>query len=371
MPGKEEMISPLCRIFSVGETTAWAKQFLGKLQEDNIIEVTFEPSVDKYCKDMASVHQVPIVFVENSADSRKWIEKMRASFLRCYLVWYGRGFSKEDLLFAMEKRVYLVIDNARAEEPSVRKSIDRVSKAAGMQQDYDQIIHTIKAMLIEGDAIQGAEHFVSEIKTAVNKLEKCDPNYEFLTMVRESSGGLQKLPFHKNQDFGDALATVHELERTGVLLIAGQLPGQEGRIEFISGKIASAISGKAHGLKAIYRMFLWDDPKFAFTKKDPDEFQIKEDLNLSMKYIRMEGESLKKRFNSIRRELPPTNISLVLEPSSLHAGTRLSRDEFSTLASVVEFGKVSQVLDYNSLPDVKIYESLILLKRNSMIRVEV
>lgn len=364
------MHSPFCRVIAVGETTPWAKQFLARLLDDNLIELAKEPSVEKFCKDYQAVLQPPIAFIENSPESRKWVDQIRSQQVRSYLVWYGRGFSKEDFAFAINSRIYAVLDNTRPDDAQTTKTLEKVTKAARLQQDYEQIIRSLKAVLIEGDVKSGAEHFVAELKTAVSKLERSNPHHEFLTSGEELEASQGAVPFHKNQDLGDALTVIHKLERTGTLFVAGQLPDQEGAIDFLQGKIVSAMTGRCQGVKAVYRMFLWDTPRFAFSRKQPEDFQVEAVLSDSIRDISAQGEKYRQRFNQIRKELPPTDLVLALEPSALHAGVNLNREEYSTLTSVVEHGKVGQVLDYNPLPDVLIYEGLISLKRNNLIRVE-
>lgn len=363
------MVVPCCRVHSVGEVSAWAAQFLGALQSANVIEVRSEPSVDVFSKGQNTANEMVIAFIENSPESRRWIQTIRERGRRCFLVWYGRGFTKEDLHFALDQRVYRVIENARAEDKALVADIRKVAAAAEIQMESEQLIHSIKSTLLQDTEQEKGSGMVDEIKSAVTKLERGVANNEFQARMSSPSVADPKLPFYKEQEFGDALGTVHDLERTGVLSVRGQLPGQEGRVEFLQGKIVGAVTGQVRGLKAIYRMFLWDEPRFVFGKMDPDDLVVEEHLTLGMKYIRAEGESLRTRFNLIRRELPPGEIKLELEPNALHGGVRLPPDEFSTLSSVVEFGSVGRVIDYNPLPDVAIYEALIQLKRNQMIRV--
>ena len=177
------------------------------------------------------------------------------------------------------------------------------------------------------------------------------------------------VPFYKTQNFGDALMTVHDLERTGVLWARGPVPEQEAKIEFLQGKIISAVTGDTTGLKAIYRVFLWDSPRFLFYRKDPNEAVLVEQLDASMRHLVKQGEMLRDRYEKIRKELPPDSIRLEIDSHALHKDTALAFVDFSTLASTVEFGVVAHILDYNPLPDVDIYESLIRLRKHKIVRV--
>src|SRR5206468_806071 len=102
-----------------------------------------------------------------------------------------------------------------------------------------------------------------EFKTALGKVERAGTmSNEFLSAALDGGhGDKETLPFARSQDIGDALFTVHDLERTGALWIRGNLAGQEGKVEFLQGKLVAATAGGVHGVKAIFRMFLWDEPR--------------------------------------------------------------------------------------------------------------
>ena len=366
---------PTCRVLAIGELSTWGKQFLTNLETNSLAEVHYEASVQTFCSNAAPQARITVLFAENLPDSRQAIQRLRVSPRRFFLVWFGRAFTKEDLAFAIEHRVYCVFEQSRADEKKIAEAIGRIGVALEMTDQFEQMIHSLKALLLQAETDVGMLPLVNEIKTALSKLERTGLYNEFSGGAENKDGNEKdsKLPFHKAQGFGDALSTVHNLERTGVLWVRGGLPGQEGKVEFLQGKIIAAqagdIRGGIRGLKAIYRMFLWDEPRFLFTRRDPQSVTFEEQIEQSMKYICMEGEELSRRFSRIRHELPPAEIKLELEPSSLHSGTQLSSEDFSTLSSVIEFGHVGQVLNYNLQPDVNIYESLIRLKKNKLIRV--
>ena len=104
-------------------------------------------------------------------------------------------------------------------------------------------------------------------------------------------------------------------------------------------------------------------------RREPKDSISEDYIDVSLKYLCREGQAQRQKFEQIRRELPPQELVLELESASLHPDTGLSPHDFTTLATLVEFGRVSDVLDYNSLPDVSVYESLIHLKKQNLIRV--
>ena len=358
---------PICRIYSVGEITSWAKTFLNSVQKESLCDVTFENSVQRFC--VTSSTQIAIVFIENAPDMRQAILKVRQSGRACLVVWYGKLFSKEDMVFAHENRVYLILENPRVEDKRVLDGVKRVARCSENVLQFSQHLHSLKAILLQGEEDEQLKPLVAEFKPALAKIERTGLHNEFLGAIELTPGDQERLPFHRSQDLADALITVHDLERTGSLWVRGNLPGQEGKVEFLQGKLVSAVAGSVRGLKAIYRMFLWDEPRFLFTRIDPQEYVFEDHLNVSLKYLCMEADELRQRFTNIRRDIPPPELELELEPSAIHADTQLSPDDFSTLASVVEFNSVAEVVDFNALPDVAIYEALIRLRKNNMIRV--
>jgi hypothetical protein len=362
---------PSCRVCSVGELSAWGKQFLTALEGSNIAEVSYDLTLAQFCSSPPSPSRLSVLFIENLSDSRQAITKARRSGKRSFVIWFGRNFTKEDLSFALDNRVYTCFEGSKVDEKKVGEGMRKASLSLESAEQFDQLVHSLKALLLQAETDLGAKPLLTEIKTALGKLERCGAQNEFTTgtVVDPAAVADTKVPFHRAQDFGDALTTVHNLERTGALWVKGELPEEEGKVEFIQGKIVSAVVREVRGLKAIYRMFLWDTPRFMFTRRDPQDTVMEEHLNYSMKFICSEGDTLRRRFEKIRQELPPAELSVELEPSSLHEGTQLVLNDFLTLASVVELNKVSQIVDYNSLPDVVIYESLIHLKKNNMIRV--
>lgn len=367
---------PCCKAYCVGEVTAWGKQFLGELQSQNVIEAAFQ-SPQEFLDSSATPISPILVLVENTPESKKTLTKLRSSGHPLFWIWYGRAFSKEDYAFALENRAYAVFEHARAENKPLIETLGRVAEHVEAGDQYDQIVHSLKSLLLQSEEDEATRQLVSEIKTAVTKLDGCRARNELAGQSKPvQNDATPPVPtgdpgtlFHRTQDFSDALNTVHDLERTGALFIRGDLPGMEGRVEFIQGKIVSASAGDARGMKAIYRMFLWDKPRFLFTRKNAQDCFVEEVVSLSMKHLCQEGEELKRRFERVRREIPPSELILELEPSSLHPGSKLPLEDFSTLASVVEFGKISQVIDNNQLPDVSLFESLIRLKKQNMIRV--
>jgi len=361
------MKAPSCRVTSAGDVSPWGKRFLTSLVKSNIIELVVEPSIQKFCDAFASTHP-QIVLIENLKDSREGIVKIKQAGKKALLLWYGQNFSKDDFAFALENRVYWIFDNLEPEDTAMTVGLQKAAGANESAKMSEHLMRSLKSVLVQAES-EISKPLMSEIKTAVMKIERLALRNEFLSFPAEQGNENEQLPFYQSPDIEDALSTVQMLERTGDLWVRGNAAEEEGAIEFLQGKIVSANAGESKSVKAIYRMFLWKEPKFSFNRKTPEECRIENHLNLSLKYICEQGKEMRRRFERIKSEIPPRELLLELEASSLHSESTFPVNQFSTLASVVEFGQVSQVLDVNPLPDVEILESLISLRKAKMIKV--
>jgi hypothetical protein len=360
---------PRLKAISVGDVSPWGKQFLADLEEADVLQLAYESNVLKFVNSNASQTGSQIIFMENFPESRNWMLSLVQSKRPFYLVWFGRTFTKEDFKFALDNRVYAVFENAKLSDKEVVGQIVKLAVNQDSRGRFEQLVRSLKSILVQAEMEESPKEHINEMKLAVSKLEQCTLLNEFNHQSETGGETDEKLPFYKAQELGDALLTVQDLERSGILWIRGNQTLQEGKIEFLHGKIIGATAGEVRGLKAIYRMFLWDEQRFLFSRKKPDDCVPEENIDINLKSIVREGHDHRGRFQRIRKELPPGEIVLSLEPTSLHPDTGLTPPDFATLATVLEFGRVAEILDYSSLPDIQIYESLIRLKKDNFIRV--
>ena len=361
------MSSQKSRVIVLGEITHWGHQFAQNLQNGHVFDFVFETSTDKFLESTQVGHP-QIVMIENLAGCRSLVGKIRAAGRRVYMIWIGRSFSKEDLNFALENRIYAVFEDARSDDPKVHNGLKGALDNVNNSVQFDQILRSLKSLLVQHES-DADKPFMNEVKTAVVKLERSSLHNEFAGIaVGEAHRQSSSVPFHESQVFGDALLTVNELERTGILKVRGGSQ-QDGSVEFLQGKLISAVTGGVRGIKALYRMFLWDDAHFVFTRRDVKSESIQTDLNGELKEICEFGDSLKARFEEVRKEIPPQSLVLAMEPKWMQISTSMTPNLFSTLGTVIEFGQVGLVLDYCPLPDVDVMENLIALKRLRAIKV--
>lgn len=360
------MDSTLRRLYCVGPVTPWGREFLEALSAAIPMSLAYEPSVKRFLD--APVASAVGVVIEAGPDCRSVIDELRASGRPILLFCFGRTFTKDDLLFFAERRLYGVVEATVGDDRRAIEVGRRFAAALQAIERQRQRFHAMKRLLVDSAESPDAGAVLQEMRTILAKVERSELEREWLAERASENRSDDKL-FYDSEDFGDALMTIHDLERTGSLWVRDHLAGQEGKVEFLQGKIVAAATGEVHGMKALYRMFLWEEPRFLFHRMAAEDSVIEDRLNVSMTALRAEGEALRQRFQRIRKDVPPLELKLELEPSGLHAGTQLAPDDFSALASVVEFGTVRHILDYNELSDVAIFEALIRLRRASLIRV--
>ncbi|MBI4405233.1 MAG: DUF4388 domain-containing protein [Deltaproteobacteria bacterium] len=357
---------PWCRAIQIGKLSAWGEQFLTSLQENSILDVSHLAGLEELpAPDTSTVPQ--LLVIENFPESRQWILKLRQGNHPFYILWFGRNFSKEDIIFALTYRVYCTLENPKSDDKNVHMWIKKASQTIENSKQFSHLISTLRTLFkqIEGEL---ALSYQTELKTAISKIEHYGMHDELAGISSDQRGPRENIAFNRSETFAEMLNSMHDLERTGVLWVKGDGKTEEGRVEFLQGRIVLAAAGETHGLKALFRIFLWDNPRFLFTHRGPDECLVTDHLNIVLKYLCLEGEELKRHYDKCRAHIPPSDLVLELEPSALHIGTRLATNDFLTLASVVEYGKVSDILDYNPLPDALIYKSLISLRQANLIR---
>lgn len=351
------------RFTFIGAASAWMAQFLGALAKAGPFEIQNETSVESLLAKSKS--RAEVVVLEQSSEVKPIVSALRASGRKFVIVLVGQTLTKEETLFSIEHRIHSVLEKPDPFSPhtlgTFKKAIEQSENAA----HSEALLFSLKSSLLSLSG-ESAEQSAEEIRKGLLKVEKTLTTNEFLGNST-SSAGETKLPFYKSQSFADALLTIEDLGRTGTLEVkSGALVG---KVEFLQGRPTSATAGEARAMKALFRMFLWESPEFTFHHQEAAAIRVRDAFDFSTSQMCREGETLCARFEKIRAQIPPLSVRLQLDPASLTTETKLAKDEFSTLASVVELGKVAEVIDYNPLHDVVLYECLIGLRRNGVIRV--
>jgi hypothetical protein len=339
------------------------QQFLGALQQTGHFNIQTSADVPQHLQ--GKLVGAEVLVLELDSEFRRRVQALRASGHPCVLVAVGQAWNKEDTAFALQHRVYCTLEKPAPSDPAVLVSIQSAVAQAEQSERSQSVLRVLKTALLAESASKAA-HEINELKLGLSQIEKSLRSNELLG-VKALPGGETKIPFSKSDTLADAMLTIEDLGRTGTLAVRSE--ALVGTVDFIQGRPTAASAGETRALKAIYRMFLWEQPLFEFRHHEAGDTLLKDHFEISLREICRNGESLKQRFERIRSNLPPGNVRLQLDPATLNAQTRLGRDEFSALSSVVELGNVSQVLDFNALPDVILYECLISLRRHGIIKV--
>ncbi|NBT57979.1 DUF4388 domain-containing protein, partial [bacterium] len=237
----------------------------------------------------------------------------------------------------------------------------RAHTACSQKNQIGHLLHSVKEVVLQLEAKNQEVEIVSELKTGLGKVEK-------LVMGSPHSNS-SILPLAQTQGLGDVLLTLSDLERTGTLWIRGNKPGEEGKIDLLQGKVTYAETGAVRQLKAIYRMFCWNTPRFLFNRKEFELNENEELIPMEMASLVHEGIQQARRFQMIQKEIPPAELRVDFVPRSLNDKTSLTPRDFYTLVQVAEYHHVSDILDFSTDWDIDLYEGLISLKRSGYIKV--
>jgi Domain of unknown function (DUF4388) len=359
---------PLLRAVALGEFSPWAQQAISSFEENEILEITLEPSVENFCQSLVPQTKPLTVFLENQPKSRENMLQIFSTGIPIYLIWIGKNFTKEDLSFALERRVYSIFEAAQLDQEKWIQNLRALAQRVDNADQQNQLLRAMKSILLQTEADFPDIPMVTELRHAVKKLDNLKLENELAYHAAPDQSEGKEAILSKSQTFGEAIVTISELERTGVLWIRGSLPEQEGRIEFFQGKMIEAASSGSHGVKAILRMFLWDKHRFIFNRRDTSEASSIQSLEIDVNQLAKMGTIAKEKYERIRQETPSLSLRLEINPGAVNKDTAIVSNDFSTLSSVIEVGRVDMVLDSNPLPDIEIYESLINLRRNNLIR---
>ncbi len=174
----------------------------------------------------------------------------------------------------------------------------------------------------------------------------------------------------QNTGLETVLRAIRSEQKTGTLTIRGAGLNEEASFEFIQGRLVAALCDAVNHEKAVWRVFLWDRVRSLFTPKNAEECEVEEKMAIGLDELIFAGSHQKERFEKIRQDIPPLTLELGVVLKALRPmATEISSRDFPVLASVVEWKTVDKILDYNPLPDVDIYESLVRLRRNQVLRV--
>lgn len=355
------MQSPICEAIALGDFSAWAKQLLNEWSSEDLIRLSFESSVASFCNQSPKRRNVQIVILENGVSVKTGTSLLQGSNHELLILWVGQSFTKEDLAFAIENQVFGILENPKLSDKKTYDLLTRAQMASSEKNQAAHLLHSLKEVVLQMESKNQEKELVAEMKTGLGKVERL--------VLGPPKASASILPLAQSQGLGDVLLTLAELERTGTLWIRGSKSGEEGKVDFLQGKITYAETGAVQQLKAIYRMFCWSSPRFLFNRQDFEMSEKEELINIGMDLLVQEGNEQARRYHSIQKEIPPSELRVDFVPRSLTEKTVLTPRDFQTLIQVAEYHHVSDILDYSGDWDIDLYEGLISLKKSGHIKV--
>lgn len=362
------MEAPLCEAMAVGEFSPWARQLFNEWQSEGIIRLSFEPSITKSMHSGSRPGETRIVILENSSQSHLALAQLRASNQPLLIILMGQKFLIEDLKWAMEHKVYGILENPNVSDKNALNLFQKAQNTLDRKHQNQLLIQSLKNLILQTEPTASDEGLIAEMKVGLSKVERLSDQNELFKSDYPTEGETSSLPLAKSQTLADVLSIMGDLERTGTLWIKGSQANQEGKIDFIQGKVAFAETGSVTQLKAVYRMFSWESPRFLFHRKPTIE-STKPLIPLDIPHMVKEGQMQFEKYQKIKKDIPPLHLKLDFVPQTINSSTSLSPEEFHALVQVVEFHYVADILDYSDHWDVELFESLINLRRSGYINV--
>lgn len=166
-----------------------------------------------------------------------------------------------------------------------------------------------------------------------------------------------------------------DLESFCVSLLYSQAQGElqikslhkRASIWFSSGAITGASAGAVQGIKALARIFLWDQVEWKFVAQSAHQnYANMFHLDL-MKFTHLVEDS-KKRYSQVEAFVPPPQVLLSVDAQAFKLKNSWTPLEAKVIGTVAEYSSVREVLNYCPLSDLDVYEALIALRKQGLIK---
>jgi hypothetical protein len=207
-----------------------------------------------------------------------------------------------------------------------------------------------------------------EIESFVLQLRMHEKIEEFIALARRMGFDLQSGPsFLKGaaeKTLADICKELLYAGMTGELRLNAGL--KSGSIYFWDGTIHYAITGAVSGLKALLRMMGWEKPSWRLNLGRKGEFDD-DILRLSLQDFTRVHQRWRSAWTKVHALTPPAQVHLKAVPNNFMAKLEWTPHECQVMASICEYGLVRDVMNNCPLTDVEILETLIGMRRQSLI----
>lgn len=138
-------------------------------------------------------------------------------------------------------------------------------------------------------------------------------------------------------------------------------------VYFNAGVINHAVSGAVNGIKALLRAVMWTDAEWSFIPKK-EHGELHDTLKLNLLGLTRTVQEARKVLARVQPFIPPQGVSLYVDSQAFIKKDAWSVSEARVLASVAEYVLVRDVLNYCPLPDMEIYDTLIALRKQGLVK---
>ncbi|MFH1223964.1 MAG: hypothetical protein V1647_06455 [Pseudomonadota bacterium] len=209
---------------------------------------------------------------------------------------------------------------------------------------------------------------LKKIASMDNKLKrKLNIALNMFTTSEDSSGKIKGTL--KDVPYFEAVRIAAGVHSEGVL----EFVNNEDRAVFViknKNVVSAYVTPGVRGLKAFLRVAGWEDGSFNFRHKINVSYSVESEIaNMDITRLCSMARRAFEWSLRMRNNLPPKDINLKINISSLKQKQDLNQVEFDVLTTVVEKSAIKDILNYNNNTDVDIMDSMISLRKKGIIEV--
>ncbi len=234
-----------------------------------------------------------------------------------------------------------------------------------------------RAFLKNGDRIQigGSAFQVSTGKESADPAPLSDAGVKRLqSLIQKGKADQGAVDGQTSAISGDlseirlpSLLQVLESDRaTGTLVI--RHAGREGKLHIHRGTIRHATLARARGVKALYRLMVFEEGRFDFyiPGRSPEYDTVEGDLQKHL----LEAMRQKDELGVYRKQLAQGEVALSFNPDVNINPARVPGMVYEVMAAIRNYRTVDQILEFCQVPDFEICRVLLVLMKHNVVIVE-
>lgn len=151
---------------------------------------------------------------------------------------------------------------------------------------------------------------------------------------------------------------------TGELRVGSGL--KHGSIFFKEGTLTHAVAGAVSGLKALTRMFAWEEPTWRFNADKKPDLGTR-DLAIGFMEFSTVYRNWREHWGRLRTFSPPSNLRLRGVVRPFNQKVSWTNAEYQVMSAVCEFKLIRDVFNNCALLDVEILSALVDMRRQGLV----